>query len=92
MKFTLPYPGHDAEHEYEMYTYLNAINNTEIEAYGIPSVHYYGQWNGCILIAITLLDPEFNKRFKVRDVSEVDMLIMSREFVSKFLVLHRSIC
>lgn len=91
MKFTLPNPGHDAKHEYEMYTYLYAINNTEIEAYGIPSVHYYGRWDGCILIAIILLDPDFNERCIARDVSEVDILIMSREYVSKSLVLHRQI-
>lgn len=85
MKVTLPNDRVDAKHEYEIYSYLHAINNSAIEAYGIPSVYYYGHWNGCYLIAITLMDTKFNERCQLRYVNEVDILIISREFVSYIL-------
>lgn len=91
MKVTLPNYRIDAKHEYEIYSYLGAINNSAIEAYGIPSVYYYGRWNGCYLLAITLLDSKFNERWKLSYVNEVDILIISREFVSYVLFLSRQL-
>lgn len=85
MKVTPPNDRLGAKYEYVIYSYLGAINNSAIEAYGIPSVYYYGRWNGCYLLAITLLDSKFNERWKLRYVNQVDILIISREFVSYVL-------
>lgn len=85
MKFTLSCPGADAKHEYEIYSYLNAINNTEIEKYGIPCIYYYGQWKECQMIGMSLLGTEFNNRYKHLDVNDLDVLILCREFVSHAL-------
>lgn len=82
MKFTIPEDDDNGLHEYEMYKYLDAINNTKIEAYGIPCIYYYGQWNNCVLIAMTLLDTKFNIKCENLQVNEVDILIIFREFVS----------
>lgn len=82
MKFT---SSHDykceAKREYKIYSYLNAINNTDIERLGIPSVYYFGKWNDYILMATTLLDETFNKRIHAKHVNETDLLIICREFV-----------
>lgn len=84
MKFTLTVAGLDARHEYEIYSYLGAINNTKIEEYGLPCIYYYGQWEGCQMIGMSLLHPEFNNRFKGLTVNDLDVLILCREFVSSF--------
>lgn len=82
MKFTSSYEyRREAEKEYEIYSYLNAINRTEIERMGIPSVYYFGEWDDYILIATTLLDSTFNKKFQAKDIDETDILIVCREFV-----------
>lgn len=83
MKFTLPQRTFGAEHEREMYGYLNAIHNTNVESYGIPTVYYYGRWGKYHLMAVTLLDPVFNKKIESREVNYLDLLIISREFVRK---------
>lgn len=86
MKFTPSESSNFAKKEYEMYSYLNAINRPEVEAYGIPAVYYYGEWDRnkekYHLLAITLLDLEFYKRAKDHKVSDIDLLILSRGFVS----------
>lgn len=85
MKFTMSCLGADAEHEFEIYSYLDAINNTEIEKYGIPCVYYYGEWEECQMIGMTLLNPEFNKRYAHLNVNDIDVLVLCREFVSNAL-------
>lgn len=45
MKFTPDVNEKQAQNEYKMYTYLNAINNKKAEKYGIPTVYYFGKWN-----------------------------------------------
>lgn len=82
MKFTLPSPGADAKHEFKIYSYLDAINRTEVEKYGIPCILYYGQYQDCQMLGMSLLDPEFNKRYKNLNVTDIDVLILCREFVS----------
>lgn len=82
MKFTPSKFEKSALDEYEIYTYLNAINNTSVEMYGIPSVYYFGRWNDYVLMAITLLDTKFDKVFSSEKIIELDVLIMFREFVS----------
>lgn len=64
--------------EYRMYSYLKAINNATIEDYGIPAVYYYGEWEDCYLLALTLLDSEF----PFSNLMTVDVLITLREYVS----------
>lgn len=82
MKFTAPEDASYAIHEYKMYIHLNAITNPNIEHYGTPGVYYYGQWNDFVLMAITSLDNDFERKWKRRQVNEVDILIIFREFVS----------
>lgn len=83
MKFTPLINGAMAEREYEAYTYLGAINNANVEKYGIPAVYYYGKWEDYILMAITLLDSEYTARRFKRKLKDVDILILTREFVCK---------
>lgn len=91
MKFTPFEKGAMAEREYEMYTYLNAINNPNVERYGIPAVYYDGTWNDHVLMAITLLDTEFGRRRVGRGLNDVDVMILARDFVcilNWFLKFH----
>lgn len=87
MKFTPPKFERSAINEYEIYTYLNAINNASVEMYGIPTVYYFGKWNDYVLMAITLLDTKFDKIFASDKIIELDVLIMFREFVSSTMPL-----
>lgn len=80
MKFTQD--AYFAEREFEIYTYLNAINNTDVERYGIPAVYYFGTWHDHVLMAITLLDSKFNECHRSRSFTEADILLIAREFVS----------
>lgn len=72
------------DNEYEIYTYMKAIDNSTVENYGIPAVYYYGQWEGCTLIAITLLDSRFNQIFNnpLLERNDIDIFIICREYVS----------
>lgn len=83
MKFTPTDEQFEAAKEYAIYTYLDAINNTDVERYGIPSVHYFGLWDDYVLMAITLLDANCMKKSKNGQLNELDMIIIFREFVSK---------
>lgn len=83
---------HNAESEYRFYTYLDAINNTSVEAFGIPSVYYFGQWNGYFLMAITFLETELEtKSMENGQLTDADVLIIFREFVSVSLTAGRKI-
>lgn len=86
MKFTMAEKKYLADQEYQMYSYLGAINDTNVERYGIPVVYYYGNWNqtGLILMAVSLLDQDIedlviSKRLFENDVN---ILILLRDFVS----------
>lgn len=86
MKFTTPEKEYLADKEYEMYSYLGAINDTNVERYGIPVVYYYGKCSqtGLILMAVSLLDQDitdlaFSKQLFENDVN---FLILLRNFVS----------
>lgn len=81
MKFTKLSDAFKAKMEYEIYTCLNAINDPDVERYGIPAVYYYGKWEDYILMAITLLDSKFNPNPKSSAINEVDVLILFREIV-----------
>lgn len=88
MKFTdasQKFASENAAREYAIYSYLNAIHNIDsnIEIYGIPSVYYYGRWEGYILMALTLLDTTVESKFKSNEINVLDILIIFREFVSR---------
>lgn len=78
MKFTPPEDECNAQREFEVYTCLESINQTNKEAYGIPTVYYYGRWEGSIMMAITLLD----SKLKDYQLKNMDILLIFREFVS----------
>lgn len=82
MKFTSSEYEAEATREFEIYSYLNAVKNSSVEAFGIPSVYYCGRWNGYILMAITSLDSEIKKKSDEGKVNNVDVMIIFREFVS----------
>lgn len=82
MKFTISEYIAEATNEFEIYSYLNAVKNPSVEAFGIPSVYYCGRWNGYILMAITYLDSEIKKKSDKGKVNNVDVMIIFREFVS----------
>lgn len=76
------------KHEFEMYSYMGAIDNSSVEDYGIPAVHYYGKWEEFSMIAITPLDSKFDEiktNGKIR-MSDLDIFIILREYVSFFLI------
>lgn len=68
-----------------MYTYLNAINNTDVERYGIPAIYYYGEYKGYTMIGLTLLNFGFNASFQSFQFNIIDILVAFREFVSKIV-------
>lgn len=85
MKFTpVKYESY-AKHEFEMYTSLYAINNSNIEGFGIPSVHYFGRLCDHILMALTFLDIDCEGIFANHNYIEADVLIIFREFVGYLL-------
>lgn len=96
IKITYPMYVSNARKEFEMYTYLHAINKSETEAFGIPVIHYFGMWNKEIgnftVMAMTLCDSEFDKSMKSKNFEQLDIMIMFREFVSIFELLFLSSC
>lgn len=82
MKFTPMEEQFEAAKEYVIYNYLDAVNNTGVEKFGIPSVHYFGLWEDHVLMAITLLDADCMKKARNNEINELDTIIIFREFVS----------
>lgn len=82
MKFIPPRNKEFAENEYEIYTYLEAINNPDVEQYGIPSVYYYGSYRNYTMMAITLFSNEFNFMFNTFQFDIIDMFVTIQQFVS----------
>lgn len=78
----LPFRKAHIVNEYRMYSYLKAINNSKSEAYGIPTVYYYGEWEDCNLLALTLLDSEFMYDSSINS-KDIDVFITLREYVSR---------
>lgn len=82
MKFTSSRIQIFASEEFKIYSYLNAIDNEDVERYGIPAVYYYGEWNNHILMGLILLHAEFNKKFENGQFDGADTLIVMQQFVS----------
>lgn len=52
MKFTQNIHKNESDREFEMYTYLNAIDNPEVEKFGFSAVHYYNEWNNEYMVMV----------------------------------------
>lgn len=84
IKITYPMYVAEARKEFEMYTYLHAINKSETESFGIPVIYYYDMWkkqDNFTVMAMTLFDPEFGKTMENKKFEQLDIMIMFREFV-----------
>lgn len=84
MKFFPSHREKDANKEYAIYTYLNAINNTNVQCNGVATVYYYGHWrkHDHTIMAITLMESGFINKYESGDFNAVDLLIMFQGFVS----------
>lgn len=84
-----------AKREYEMYTYLDAIDKPEIENLGFCSIYYFGKWNDdYMLMAMTLLtdgdlDDKAEEGFFKDSIENqaINSLILFRNFVSMHLFI-----
>lgn len=88
MKFTKLEHKTTAEKEYKIYAYLNAINNPDVEAFGIPTIFYYGTWHDHVLMAMTLLESPLKR--KIKQITEVDLLIVFQQIVSRIYSIEAS--
>lgn len=80
------------EREYKIYSYLDAIENPDVEKYGIPTAYGYNEWQHCVYMAISLF--EFDLIDAVRKGSfnytlhdnhkALNSLILFKDFVSAF--------
>lgn len=85
MKFTLLADKKAADEEYEMFSYLHAINRSDVEKYGIPAVYYYGEWDQLKIMGVSILDNDLEKLVDSKQIFESDanILLVLRDFVSK---------
>lgn len=90
MKFTHFKKKKYAEKEYAIYSYLDAIDNPKVELNGILSVYYYGTWRCTVMMGISLLDSEFNKKHETGNLNVLDALIICKEFVSRIVNLFHN--
>lgn len=86
MKFTSLESQNNTKNEFKMYTYLGAIE-PDSEIYGIPSIYYYGiyygQFDNYTMMAMTLLDTKFQRDLDEEEITELDLLVACREYVSQ---------
>lgn len=82
MKFVCEKNANLAKREYDVYTYLNAIFNPDVERYGIPSIYYYNRYGEYQLMVLSLF--ECNLLNKESAIQVIDNLIVFRDFVSNF--------
>lgn len=70
--------------EYDLYTYMKAVDNATVENYGIPAVYYYGVWENCTMLAITLLQSSLSNIINASglQLTDIDIFILFREYVS----------
>lgn len=90
MKFVKKEIEQEAKNEYEIYTYLKAINNPKVEKYGIATIYHYNEnWNGYILTVLSYFGGG-NLLAKGREhyfdhsitYQNINTLIVFRDFVS----------
>lgn len=91
IKFTPLEDKKQAMREYEIYSYLLAIDNPIAELFGVPSVYYFDRFENYMIMAMTLLEPTFNQKCKNHELEFGDILIIFREFVSKPMPMRQTI-
>lgn len=96
MKFTQKIHKNESDREFEMYTYLNAIDDPAVEKFGFSAVHYYNDWNNEYMIMVfsrfeeDLIDASNRGRFNhTLKQSAANSLILFRNFVS---IIALNIC
>lgn len=90
MKFVKLEHIDEAKREYEIYSYLNAVDNAkECERFGIPNVYYYHEWKEHMIIVLSyfnggdLIDVHTKGHFLETFGNQcINSLILFREFVS----------
>lgn len=81
----------------ECFKALNAINNSNIEKYGIPNAYSHGEWIEYPYwgIAMTLFEGNLNDRYNElnKNISELSILLIFKRVVSKLytISIHISI-
>lgn len=78
-----------ANREFEIYAYLDAINNTKVEEHGFPTIYYYNVWEMHIVMVMSffeggdLIDKMRKGFFKnpTEEIKSIDSLILFRNFV-----------
>lgn len=102
LKFVKLSEKEHSDAEFAMYTYLNAIDNDDIERFGLPSIYYYKVFDQCdvgyTLMAITLLTGgDLYKRMQTGlfdDTFEhqtINSLILFRNFVGYLIDTFRTL-
>lgn len=86
MKFTNSSQLKSSEREYEMHSYLNAINNSDVLKYGISPIYYYNPKfaDDYILTVFPLFKSSLREvlRYEFEEWDTIDTLILLRDFVS----------
>lgn len=90
VKFTPLAEKKAADEEYEMFSYLHAINNPEVEKCGIPAVYYYGEWEQLIMMGFSILENDLDKLVDSKQFfeSDVNVLLVLRDFVSNKIQIY----
>lgn len=85
MKFTSFEVKNYTDNEFKMYTYLGGID-PNVPIYGIHSIYfygkYYGQFDNYTMMAMTLLNTKFQRDLSEEEITELDLLMAFREYVS----------
>lgn len=76
-----------AINEINTYIALGALNNPQIEAYGIPTLYYHGTWKNYYILAITLLDLNLEQTRKAGRLTALDKLIIFQKMVRSIFLL-----
>lgn len=83
------------EREYEIFSYLDAIKNPDVEKYGIPTVYGFNEWQNCVYIVISLFEFDLidavqrgNFNYTLQDSHKaLNSLILFKDFVSALIAI-----
>lgn len=95
MKFSAMENKNESDREYEMYSYLGAIDNESVEQFGLCNIYYYGDWKNewdieFKLIIFTYLSGNLGQWARAGYFNSaigkngLNTLILFRDFVSGF--------
>lgn len=88
LKFVEKHNRFISDREFQMYGYLNAIEDGEmVDKFGISKLHYYQEWKGYMLTVLSLFDggdlDDLNRYFDYKNANlAVNSLLLFRDFVS----------